>query len=454
MLMNEVKSTGCVSNLSITNYNMANKNIFCNVPWSNLHIYWDGSYGMCCSEKARIYSNEDRAKYNLSVLKIEDWFKSDAMTIARELIRGNHQLPYCVSCYHEENIGHESRRIKENFKSVIFTELAFEKSYSQSPWIEKFEGKQSVDAPIDWHVDFGNECNLTCKMCNSNASSAIAAVMRRHGNKSIKTKVSWTNDPIAWNNFLSAVDNIPLSRIHVMGGEPVLIKKYHEFIDYLISKNRLEISLSFVSNGTLVNQQLIDKLKLFKNVDLEVSVEALDRTNDYIRQGSSIKTLMNTLELLHQQQSSSLQLVLRSVPQLLNIHCYADYIKFAWEKQLIIESIPLTRPIHMSVAVLPFEYRQTLKPAFEALYKEISSHITFKSIQNGRGKGTIAQKLARECQAMIGLLDMPEPNDVELLRKSLVAHCEFWDKQNDMDIKDYIPSLYQFFIEWGYRGKS
>lgn len=29
---------------------MANQKIFCSTPWTKLHIYWDGSYGVCCQE--------------------------------------------------------------------------------------------------------------------------------------------------------------------------------------------------------------------------------------------------------------------------------------------------------------------------------------------------------------------------------------------------------------------
>ena len=98
-----------------------------------------------------------------------------------------------------------------------------------------------------------------------------------------------------------------------MGGEPVLIRKYHEFIDYLIEKKRFEISLSFVTNGTLLNQKLIDKLKLFKNVDVEVSIEAIDNVNDYIRQGSKIQQLRPNIESIRNQQDNKLQLILNLV---------------------------------------------------------------------------------------------------------------------------------------------
>jgi len=451
MLLNEVKTTGCVSNHIITNNIMTNKSIFCNVPWSNLHIYWDGSYGMCCSEKQKPHNNSQ--KYNLNSLSIVDWFNSDAARDFRLKILDDKPIPGCVACYKEEANGYESRRFKENFKSVIFTELAFDKSYQQSPWNKHFENSRvtgyTETLPIDWHVDFGNECNLACKMCNPETSSAIATILRQHNRFDSTPKVSWTNNNKAWTNFLEAVDTIPIKRIHVMGGEPVMMRKYHEFIDYLIEKNRFELSLSFVTNGTILNQQLIDKLKLFKNTDIEVSIEAVDHVNNYIRQGSNIEQLLSNIQTIKNQQDDKLQLVLRTVPQLLNISCYVDLIRYAWHNKLIIEGIPLIRPAFLAIDVLPWEYRQTLIPALTKLKQEMESTITIKTIQNGRSLGNLAEKLSRECDAMISMLQQSTPSNVNDLRKALVEHCEFWDRRYDLNINS-IKELEPMFRKWGY----
>jgi MoaA/NifB/PqqE/SkfB family radical SAM enzyme len=228
-----------------------------------------------------------------------------------------------------------------------------------------------------------------------------------------------------------------------------MMKRYHEFIDYLIAKERFEISLSFVTNGTMINQTLIDKLKLFKNVDIEISIEAIDHVNNYIRQGSEISNLRDNIENIIKQQDSKLQLVLRTVPQLLNISRYVDLIRYAWNNRLIIEGIPLMRPSFMAINVLPWDYRQQLIAGFLELKDEIAANIQFKSVQNGRALGNLPSKLVRECDAMIGLLHESTPDNVKDLRQQLVEHCMFWDKEYDLDIND-ISELAGMFKEWGY----
>lgn len=430
---------------------MTNKSIFCNVPWSNVHIYWDGTFGICCSEKQKPY-NENNKEFSLEHYTIPDWFNTLPIREFRTNILSDKQLPACAACYFEESHGYESRRIKENFKSVIFTELAFDKSYEQSPWNKKFEFSKISGhtdlIPIDWHVDFGNECNLACKMCNPNASSMIASIMRQHNRTDVVPKVSWTNNPKSWDNFLKSVDQTDIKRIHVMGGEPSIMKKYHEFVDYLIANDRTNLSLSFVSNGTVLNQELIDKLLKFSNVDIEISIEAVDRANNYIRLGSEIDVLLKNIETIKSYQGEKLQLIMRTVPQLLSISRYAKLVRFAWDNKFIIEGIPLTRPRFMRIDVLPKEYRQTLIEDLEILQKEISKEITMNTIQNGRSLGTLPEKLSRECLAIISMLKHDDPENVEELRKQFVAHNSFWDKQYKLKTEDYIPEIAHFIKEW------
>jgi MoaA/NifB/PqqE/SkfB family radical SAM enzyme len=148
---------------------MANQKIFCAVPWHNTHLYWDGTYGACCSEQQKPIG----AQENINNTSLAKWYTSDTMKHFRQRILGDQPLSECAGCYYEESHGHQSRRVKENFKVAIFTEQAFDKSFEQSPWHKKFV----IDAdklPIDWHIDFGNECNLACKMCLPKASSKIA----------------------------------------------------------------------------------------------------------------------------------------------------------------------------------------------------------------------------------------------------------------------------------------
>lgn len=437
---------------------MADQKIFCNVPWTNLHIYWDGSYGVCCSENKKPYDQTLSNRYNLLTLSVEEWFNNEPMLEVRKKMLGHHQLDLCYKCYKEEQTGYESRRFKENFKSVIFTEQAFEKSFKQSPTFEIFEGSRKSgitnNLPIDWHVDLGNECNLACKMCFPRASSKIAAHYKRWNilDKSSSVFTSWTDNEIAFQNFLQGLRNVPnLNRIHFMGGEPLLNKRFESIIDFLIDNNP-NTSISFVTNGTIINQKLIDKLLLLRSCDIEISIEAVNKTNDYIRQGSKVEKILNNIDILKSQKTDKLGIVLRTVPQLLNINSYFELIDWCFVNRIPVQGNLLYNPTYLRVQILPEEIRNDIKSRYNNVKTKLerSMQSQIKTISTGRSLGALDQQLLRETNAMIALLDNEMLENCEPHRYELIKWLNLWDKEYQMNALDYYPEYADFFIKYGY----
>ena len=428
---------------------MPNQDIFCNVPWTNLHVYWDGSFGVCCSERHAPH-NEPQL-YNLQFMPIDQWYNSEPMQQVRAQIKSNNKLTQCVGCYREESIGHESRRVKENFKSVIFTKQAFDKSYQQSPMYQYFETNITTRLPIDWHVDLGNECNLACKMCNPKASSKISSVFTKWKLIDESANRNWTADPVAWQNFLDSILAVPdLNRLHFMGGEPLLNKKFMVLLDFLLANNRQSISISFVTNGTIINQTLIDKLKRFRSCDIEFSLESIHNNNHYIRQGQYTDVVISNIKTVIDQQTDQLHVVLRSVPQLLSINTYDQYIDWAWNNKLPIQSIPLTRPDYLQVSVLPFKLRQRFIKRFEKVKNSILPN-NIAGISTGRNIGALDTLLRRECDVAITMLSAPEPDNIQQLRKELSMWLMRWDQEFNLNAFDYYPEYTEFLNEIQYR---
>ena len=383
-------------------------------------------------------------------MSVGEWYNSVPMTSMREQIKSQVPLTQCRGCYNEERAGYESKRIKENFKSVIFTELAFERSFQQSPMRTVFESNQSHRMPIDWHVDLGNECNLACKMCKPEASSRISKYYTKWQIRDSSANRNWTLDPVAWQNFLTSLLETPrLNRIHFMGGEPLLSRRFVEALDFLLDNNKESVSISFVTNGTILNQSLIDRLKRFRSCDIEISLESIESNNDYIRQGSQVATIKNNIETLTQQQTDRFHVVLRSVPQLLNINNYDQYIGYAWQHQLPIQGIPLINPEYLQISVLPFELRQSLVPRYQAV-KESITPAKFNSLATGRSTGTLDVTLRRECDAMINFLTAPEPGNVQQLRQDLAVWLMRWDRELGLDAREYYPEYREFFDDIQY----
>lgn len=431
---------------------MANKDIFCAIPWHASHLYWDGSYGACCEERSKPIGQIRNIKdHNLI-----EWYNSNEMRNFRQRILGDTKLPECQSCYNYEIHGHESKRIRENFKVGIFTKQAFDKSFQQSAWFDKFsssaERGETDCMPRDIHIDFGNQCNLACKMCNPDASSRIAQ-QYKVWQIPFDKKPNWSESLEAYQKLLANIKSIKnLHRIHIMGGEPTINKRFYKFLDWLIANNYNNVSLSFVSNGTKLNTKIIEKLLKFRSVDIEISLESIYDNNHYIRQGSkTTQTIENILQIL-KFRSSTINLVLRSVPQLLNVNNYHKYIEFAFANKLSIQSIPLIAPNYLAINVLPKKIRTNFISNYQNLKTKILKDVAYENtLTTGRDTSRLEQQLANECDTIINLLLQPEPSNITELQQSLISWLLKWDKVYQLNALEIYPEYSEFLKDNGYQ---
>lgn len=439
---------------------MPNHNVFCVVPWTNVHVYHDGSLGICCSESHKLYDNNE-IKYNLKNMSLTEWYNQSPLTQLRQDMFGDSSVSICSTCMYREELGFLSRRQRANYQTVIFSDkVHFDKSYQQSTGYKTFEASkvtgETSHTPYEWHIDFGNECNLACKMCRPAESSKIGAQYRQWKLISADSNIfnNWSDDDTSWNNLIRSFDDTKnLIKIHIMGGEPLMSKRFIEFIDYIISTGRhKDIELGFVTNATLITQAHIDKFKQFKTCNIEISLEALDKTNDYIRQGSNIDHLMENVEMLLANRTEEFKLVMRSVPQLLNVGTYIDYIKWCYDKQVSVDSLALKNPAYLQVQVLPKEIKERLIHKYTELldfFVGLRTE-TFTTIVAGRNDTKIVQILEQEAKGILGLLTAPEPSNVDDLRYELVEWLQRWDKVYNLDALDYYPEYSGFLKQYGY----
>jgi MoaA/NifB/PqqE/SkfB family radical SAM enzyme len=346
---------------------MPNPKIFCNSPWFELHIYWDGSLGFCCHESHKIYPDELQSTYNVRNLSIKDWYNSEPMRQIRKSMFGDQAISICARCYHEEKHSSTSRRHRSNQKSVIFTRSAFEDSFRQSPNLDKFEYSQinhgDYDGmPIDVHIDLGNYCNLCCKMCRPQASSLIASQYVKWGLPDAGQYVGtdWTRDSVVWDRVLRELSSIAnLKNVHFMGGETLITKRFEEFVDHMIDQGRTDICFSFVTNGTTFNEKLLTKLKQFQRVGIEVSIEALDARNSYQRQGTDQAVVMRNLQkYLDHCAGTCVTVTVRPAISALTIGSYHELLEFCFHNRIIVKSLLVTRPPHLDARILPDQIRQ------------------------------------------------------------------------------------------------
>jgi MoaA/NifB/PqqE/SkfB family radical SAM enzyme len=437
---------------------MPNQQVFCNSPWYELHIYWDGALAFCCHATPNVpYDTNLKNKYNIKNMSIREWYDSGPMRTARLKVLGDQRWNHCDRCWHEERVANTSRRHRSNLKSVIFTKQNFTESYQQSPGFEKFEHSRHDNGaydgfPIDLHIDLGNYCNLACKMCNPAASSRIAS-QHRQWNMISSVAQDWTADETTWNRFRQELIEIPkLKNIHFMGGETIIQPRFHDLVDFLIEHGKTDVCMSFVTNGTTFDKKIISKLKKFPRVGLEISIETLDELNEYTRQGTDNQVVLkNIQQYINECNGTTITVTLRPAPGLLTVKSYWQVIEYALQNHLLIQSNLCTDPDYLDIPVLPMDIRHGYKSQYQNLIKQYDlENLDLDQDYNERDPNNYRRVAKNQISQILEILDLPVPDNQDRCLKDLVAHLDRWDRVFHFDARKLYPELTEILEKYGY----
>ena len=437
--------------------NVPNQKIFCNTPWYETHIYWDGSLGICCQEQNKLYSSTD-TQYNIASMRLMEWFNSQPVKDFRLDVLGDKAVSVCSKCTRDQHYGHDSRRLKSNQKSAIFTKTAFEPSWHQSPGHAHFEhsinnGGATTSYPIDLHIDLGNYCNLACKMCHAEASSTIAGQEVKWGIESSRPFLGqdWTRDPVVWESFKQQLLEIPdLNQIHFMGGETLLTPRFEDLVDFFIKHKRFDQCFSFVSNGTVYKPDLMVKLSKFKRVGIEISIESLGPQNAYVRQGTNTATVLKNIELYKSWcNESSITVTIRTAPGALSIGTYTKLLHYCLQNKFIVKSNMVHKPKYLDIVVLPDNIKLLYLREFDQLLKELTA-VDITTDFNASDPNNVLLVIKDQVIQCRAALCSPQPDNVDQLLNQLVQHCKKWDQIYNLNARTVYPELKEIWDKYGY----
>lgn len=439
---------------------MVSQQVFCNSPWYELHIYWDGSYNFCCAASHAVYDSTESKKYCVQNMSIRDWHNSEPMKLARQAMFRAELNSFCSRCMNEERFGATSRRHRSNQKSVIFTRTAFDTSYQQSPGYPAFEHARLHDGdydgmPIDLHIDLGNHCNLACKMCDPRTSSKIAQQYKRWGIRSAEQYINtdWTRDESTWQRILRELVGIAnLRNVHFMGGETLITQRFEDFVDYMADHQRFDLNFSFVSNGTIFDQRLMDKLSRFGRIGVEVSIESLDSTNRYQRQGTDQDVIMSNIErYMTWCDGDRTTLTLRPAVSALTIGSLPSLLAYAYHNRLTVKALLVHDPQYLDARVLPDDVRSMYLARYDDLIASLQVGDADLDVDynesNPHEFGRMIANQIKLCRSVLSAKALP---DVERLRGEMVTWCRRWDDVYGYDARSIYPEFQSMLDLYGY----
>ena len=236
------------------------KNILCFRAFTELYIDIDEKiYKPCCYFKKNILYD--------GILDFHETIRNDNLK--------NQWSSGCEHCKTTEELNSVSHRLE----------------YFHKPDQSIINENKFVLKHLELRLD--NTCNIACVTCNSHASSRWASEDARMFRKTNVQKIKqdnydWLFDEDLWKNVETLV---------FYGGEPFYSKKLNKILVWLIEKNLSKnITLNFYTNGTIFNDDLLDKLNTFKLVDIQFSIDGIEKKFEIIRWPAKWDNVLATVD--------------------------------------------------------------------------------------------------------------------------------------------------------------
>lgn len=277
-------------------------NTFCYFPFTQLALKdWSANHGLvnaapCCNTARRLTDTlglMDKLK-NDNTITPEDIFHSKAMNELRSDMMSGVRNKICDTCWKQEDANQENTWSPRLFSYLPDDDMSFDPNEPKL---------QAIDFGL------GENCNLRCRMCvpelsnklridqkyafenNFHSVSDEATIGFITGGDmpdSVKSKSCHTDilyfdkTSVAWNWVIDNIDK--LYHIRATGGEVFVESAYIELLDAAIEKNVSQnINLHFHTNATKFSNTLIEKLKKFKSLEPNFSIDSVGKNYEYIR---------------------------------------------------------------------------------------------------------------------------------------------------------------------------
>lgn len=298
----------------------------------------------------------------VKVESAEDVFNHKTLTFYKEYFKSNDDLPKaCTACINQESKGLESPRTLSNGNNF-----------------------QEYDIGI-LDVILGNSCNLACPFCSSFASSLI---------DKLSNKLNENERPISWRpipktismagSFKTPVivaDILNKYKVHTLkliGGEPFLKENWDRISDVISSDACKDLHLDVTTNGTILNDEIFEKLSKTKSAHLRISVDSIGKNYEFIRWPHKWSKMHNNLDYLRNNKFKNITI---SVNNLVNIFNF-EFLPEIEEYFLDVKSV-----VGYTIEIKPTHHAQNYQNLPEHIIEYVKGRVRKDSLRKGLVKG-------------------------------------------------------------------
>lgn len=331
---------------------LTKSDVFCMIPWIHMHAFPDGRAYPCCL-------GDDRYPIgNFKKDTMEQVWNQDAYKNMRKNMLEGKSCKECSKCYEQESAGFVSMRNSTNKNFGHHINIVDQTSADGT--FEDFKLRY-------YDIRFSNLCNFTCRTCGGWFSSSwYKEETDIYGKRNYPSVLfAGRNEHDMWNQLQP---HIPyLEQVYFAGGEPMMMEEHFWILKELANREMFDVKLIYNTNFSrlhLKDDNVLDYWKLFKNVSVGASLDAMGARAEYIRKG----TKWDQIERNRQQmieRCPNTDFYVSSTVSLYNAHHITDFHR-DWVDRGLIRAQDwniniLQGPERDRIDVLPQSFKNQIK---------------------------------------------------------------------------------------------
>lgn len=302
---------------------------FCPSPFIYISNNLEGKLRYCCLVHTGLKDDTGKEFHSSTSTLDEVWNSSDLNSVRDKMIEGT-PIHDCSVCYNAEKSGGGSLR-----KDLVREWVDGSSKEQLTNILTEYNETKKVSAPVSVEVRTGSICNLKCRMCHPTDSILI----EKEYQKFDRTIPNWTklnyekgSSHVEHDSyFQQVIDNLPnTQRLRFSGGEPLINESTHEVIAEATRKGYSKnIDLFINTNFTKLTTEILENLKTFKTVNIDISIDGYKGVHEYVRTGIDWNDIDENLIKIRPYLNENFYITTNTTVQNLNVFYLEDILKWS-----------------------------------------------------------------------------------------------------------------------------
>jgi len=273
---------------------------FCMHPFTGLATREDGAICACC---------RSHPVGNIQEQTLEEIWNNDTMKRIRYQVLNGYRPPECEPCFSLEDQGVESLRQRHVRGKIPEARI---KLYPNAVSSMNSDFTMPFEIPT-MELKLNNLCNLKCRMCHPMDSTSwndwsevkefykkegniMYAIIEEHDLENKPHLDNFQDNPSWWASLEKLLPYF--RRVEFAGGEPLMDPQHYRILDMLAPYGN-QIEIKYATNLSMLgksNRTVWEYWPKFKSVAVNVSIDGIGSSYEYVRGNASWAELINNIK--------------------------------------------------------------------------------------------------------------------------------------------------------------